>query len=378
LPARIAFCITDFDDGGAERHLAELATRLPRERYEPAVVVLSGPPRSPADQLLHMVSEHGISVKFLGGLSILSTPTVCWQLREWLRGFKPHLLQCYLAHANILGALAAHQAGVAHIVTGIQVAELRRNWHIALQRITARLADKHVCVSRSVTDFAAKDMLLPREKLLAIPNGIEMERWVHARPTSLSRLGLSPNRGMILFAGRLDPQKRPDWLLNRMPAVFDRLPDHDLAIAGEGPLRSSLGRLAEQLGISDRIHFVGWQPDMPSLLAAADAVVLTSQWEGMPNIVLEAMAAGRPIVTTDVHGVRELLGDETTPQISPANEAQAFVNAVAKVCNDRTLSAHLGQLNQERARAFFSIDAMVAAYCKLYDSLLANETKTTK
>ena len=113
-------------------------------------------------------------------------------------------------------------------------------------------------------------MRLPREKLLAIPNGIDMERWVHTRPISRGRLGLSPNRSMILFAGRLDPQKRPDWLLKRMPAVFDRLPDHDLVLAGEGPLRSSLGRLAEQLGISDRIHFVGWQPDMPSLLAAAD------------------------------------------------------------------------------------------------------------
>jgi glycosyltransferase involved in cell wall biosynthesis len=368
LPARIAFCITDLDDGGAERHLAELVARLPRERYEPAVVVLSRPPIPPADQLLQTVSDYKIPVTFLDGRNILSTPIVWWQLREWLRGFKPHLLQCYLAHANILGALAARHAGVAHIVTGIQVAELRRNWHISLQRITARLVDKHVCVSQSVADFATDVMRLPRDKPLAIPNGIDMERWVHARPISLGRLGLRPNRRMILFAGRLDPQKRPDWLLNRMPAVFDRLPDHDLVVAGEGPLRSSLGR----------IHFVGWQPDMPSLLAAADVLVLTSQWEGMPNIVLEAMAAGRPVVTTDVHGVRELLGDENAPQIAPSNDAQAFESAVARVCNDRTLAAHLSQLNQARAKAFFSMDVMVDAYCKLYDSLLANEAVARK
>jgi glycosyltransferase involved in cell wall biosynthesis len=376
LPVRIAFCITDFDDGGAERHLAELVTRLPRDRFKPAVVVLSGPPLSPADQLLQQVSDRRIPVTFLEARSIWSTPTVWWKLRQWLRDFKPELLQCYLAHANVLGALAAHYSGVNHVVTGIQVAELRRRWHGVLQLAVARLAEKHVCVSRSVVDFAAKVMRLPREKLLIIPNGIEIERWAGARPVARSRLGLDQNRRMILFAGRLDPQKRPDWLLERMPAVFDRLPDHDLVVAGEGPLRSSLGRLATRLGISERIHFVGWQPDMPSLLAAADAVVLTSRWEGMPNIVLEAMAAARPVVTTDVHGVRELLGNAAGIQIAPANDAQAFVDAVSQLCNDRALETLLGQQNQERARAIFSMDAMVTAYSRLYESLLANETAT--
>jgi glycosyltransferase involved in cell wall biosynthesis len=378
LPARIAFCITDFDDGGAERHLAELVNRLPRDRFEPAVVVLSGRPRSPADQLLQLVSERQNPITFLEARSIWSTPTVWWRLRQWLREFKPELLQCYLAHANILGAFAARQSGVTHIVTGIQVAELRRHWHVALQRATARFVDKHVCVSQSVANFAAKVMRLPREKLLVIPNGVDVERWGHAWPVSRSRLGLSRNSGMILFAGRLDPQKRPNWLIERMPAVFDRLPNHDLVIAGEGPLRSSLGRLATRLGISERIHFVGWQPDMPSLLAAADAVVLTSQWEGMPNIVLEAMAAGRPVATTDVHGVRELLGDAAGIQITPANDVQSFVDAVSQVCGDAALAAQLGQQNQQRARAFFSMDAMAKAYCELYDSLLANDTATTK
>jgi glycosyltransferase involved in cell wall biosynthesis len=378
LLVRIAFCITDFDDGGAERHLAELVTRLPRDRFEPAVVVLSGPPLSPADQLLQRVTERRISVTFLEATSIWSAPTVWWRLRQWLRDFKPVLLQCYLAHANILGAVAAHQSGVNHVVAGIQVAEVRRHWHVVLQRAVTRLVDKHVCVSRSVADFAAQVMRLPREKLLVIPNGIDIERWAGARPVARSRLGLGQNRRMILFAGRLDPQKRPDWLLERMPAVFDRLPDHDLVIAGEGPLRNSLGRLTTRRGISERVHFVGWQPEMPALLAAADALVLASRWEGLPNIVLEAMAAARPVVTTDVHGVRELLGNAAGVQITPATDAQRFVDAVSQVCSDPALAARLGQQNQQRASDFFSMDAMVTAYCQLYDSLLFAKTATTE
>jgi glycosyltransferase involved in cell wall biosynthesis len=377
LPVRIAFCITDFDDGGAERHLAELVTRLPRDRFEPAVVVLSGPPLSPADQLLQLVSDRRIPITFLEARSIWSTPAVWWRLTQWLRDFEPELLQCYLAHANILGALAAHHSGVNHVVTGLQVAEVRRHWHVVLQRAVARLVDKHVCVSQSVADFAAKVMRLPRERLLVISNGIKVERWAGARPVARSRLGLGQNRRMILFAGRLDPQKRPDWLLERMPAVFARLPNYDLVIAGEGPLRNSLGRLAMRLGISERIHFVGWQPDMPSLLAAADVVVLTSRWEGMPNILLEALAAARPVVTTDVHGVRELLGNAAGVQITPANDAQLFVDAVSQVCSDREWAIHLGQQNQQRARDSFSMDAMVTAYCQLYESLLSVKTATT-
>jgi glycosyltransferase involved in cell wall biosynthesis len=373
LPARIAFCITDFDDGGAERHLAELVTRLPRDRFEPAIVVLSRPPRAPADQLQQLVSDHRIPITFLNGRGVWSTPNVVWQLRQWLREFQPDLLQCFLAHANILGTLTAHQSGVDLIVTGIQVAEYRRHWHLALQRVAARFVDKHVCVSRSVADFAAKKMRLPRDTLAVIPNGIEMRRFVDAAPMQRGRFGLSANRRMILFAGRLDPQKRPDWLIEQMPTVFGRLPNHDLVIAGEGPMRNALGQLAARLGVADRIHFIGWQSDMPGLLAAADLVVLTSRWEGMPNVVLEAMASARPVVTTDVQGVRELLGDSASEQITPADAAAAFVEAVSRICSDPLLAERLGRQNRERASESFSAIAMVNAYCELYASLLGSE-----
>ena len=184
MTVRIAFCITDFDDGGAERHLAELVTRLPRDRFEPALVALSVAPRPPADRLRQMVSDHRIPITFLDGRNIFSTPLAWQRLRRWLVNFRPEILQCFLAHANVLGAYAGHRAGVPHIVAGIQVAELRRGWHLALQRRTARFVEKHVCVSQSVADFAVATMRLPREKLVVIGNGIELNRFL-----ARSRLG---------------------------------------------------------------------------------------------------------------------------------------------------------------------------------------------
>jgi glycosyltransferase involved in cell wall biosynthesis len=369
LPIRIAFCITDLDDGGAERQLAELVTRLPRQRFEPAVVVLSGAPRFPADTLRQLVEEREITLTFLGGRGIRSTPLVWWRLRKWLQDFQPALLQCFLAHANILGAVVGHQCGIGHIVAGIRVAEHRSGWHVVLQRRVARFVEKQVCVSYAVAEFAAQEMRLPRERIVVIPNGINVERFINAPPVSLGRLGLAPNRRMILFAGRLDPQKRPDWLIERMPDVFRRLPNHDLVVAGTGPLKASLRRLAETLGITERVHFVGWQSDMPGLLAAADVVVLTSGWEGMPNIVLEAMAAARPVVATDVHGVRELLGDAAGRQITPTDDCLLFVKAVAEICSDSILARELGRRNLNLAKKRFSMDAMVTRYADLYDSL---------
>jgi glycosyltransferase involved in cell wall biosynthesis len=217
-------------------------------------------------------------------------------------------------------------------------------------------------------------MRLRRDKLLVITNGIDTNRFAKAIPTAGSRLGLSHNQRVLLFAGRLDPQKRPDWLLGQMPVIFERLPNHDLVIAGEGPLRGLLGRLAARLGISGRIHFVGWQPDMPGLLAAADLLLLTSLWEGMPNIVLEAMAAARPVVSTEVHGVRELLGSAAAKQVTPQNDAQHFVEAVVDLCTDRDLAARIGEENHKRAQVCFSLDAMVNNYCDLYDSLLVRKS----
>jgi glycosyltransferase involved in cell wall biosynthesis len=316
------------------------------------------------------VSEQRIPTTFLEGRSILSTPQVWHRLRRWLGDFQPELLHCLLAHANVLGASAGHRSGVPHILAGIQVAEQRSGWHLALQRRTARFVEKHVCVSQSVADFAASVMRLPREKLVVITNGIDLARFVGAEPIGRGRLGVDPSRRLLLFAGRLDPQKRPDWLLERMPEVFRCLPSHDLVIAGEGPMRDRLRQLVAKLDIAERVHFVGWQVDIPRLLATSDLVVLTSRWEGMPNILLEAMAAARPVVTTEVQGARELLGSNAQWQITPAADADAFVEAVVRIANDAELAARLGGQNRRRAANDFSIERMIAAYVALYESML--------
>lgn len=371
----IAFCITTLDAGGAERQLTELATRLPRERFEPAIAVLGREPSPPHDELVRKLRAHSIPVTFLGARTIWQTPIVYRRLSLWLRDWRPDLLQCFLAHANVLGAVAAHRLGIRPIVTGIRVAELRANWHNALQRRTARFVDRQVCVSRSVAEFAKRGMRLPPEQLTVIPNGVDVTRFEAVEPLLLAELGLDAERRMILFIGRLEHDKRPQWLLERMPEIARRLPRHNLVVVGQGPLADNLHRTAKRLGVDHRVYFVGWRPDVPRLLANADLLVLTSASEGMSNAILEAMASARPVVATDVHGAQELLGDDHGGQLVATDDPAAFVDAVARVAGDAKLAHQLGQHNRDRVRREFSFERTVASYVALYDALLTAKNR---
>ena len=125
-------------------------------------------------------------------------------------------------------------------------------------------------------------------------------------------------------------------------------------------------------GFADRVHFAGWRADIPQILAASRLLVLPSLWEGMPNVVLEAMAAGLPVVATDVEGVRELLGPAADGQVVPLGDTQAFTDRVIRLVRDtRNRPPKSGAANRRRVAESFTLDGMVAAYQSLWQSLLA-------
>ena len=152
------------------------------------------------------------------------------------RGWQPDVVQTFLFHANILGRMAAWQAGVPHVVSGIRVAERRSGWRLCADRWTDRLVDRHVCVSQAVADFSQLEGGLPASKLLVIPNGVDVSRYDGAQPIASADLGVPPARRWITFVGRLDPQEGLEWLLEEAPNGWPSIADHDLLIVGDGPL----------------------------------------------------------------------------------------------------------------------------------------------
>jgi glycosyltransferase involved in cell wall biosynthesis len=366
---RIAFVITELDVGGAERCLANLASRINRQRFEPLVISLASRPAAGKDALVVQLERAQVPVRFLNRRSAWEIQSGFAALARMLEEFRPHIAQTLLFHANVLGAAAARRAGVPHVLAGIRVADPRR-WRAWMERWACRHVDQFVCVSAGVAQHC-RQRGYPPSKLTVIPNGVDWESFASARPIDPRELGLPAGRRAIVFVGRLDIQKGLDELLAICPQLMTAAPDHDLVLVGDGPERSALARQAESLGIAPRVYFAGWRADVPAILAAAEMLVLPSRWEGMPNVVLEAMAAGKPVVVRRVEGTEELLGDLGREQIVDAGPKELLADRVIHFAQNPQLAADLGRKNQQRAIQLFSIETMVEKYERLYDSLVA-------
>ena len=191
---RIGFCITELEPGGAERCLVELVERLDRARFQPVVYCLAPRPTGNADLLARRLDATGAAVHYFGARGLSGLPWIARRLAKQIKQDSPQVVQCMLFHANVLGAWAAHRAGVRHIVTGIRVAERRHDWHLRLARWADRWVERHVCVSQSVRDFSESVGLLPAGKLVVIPNGVDLKRFDGTSPCKLESLGLVPGR----------------------------------------------------------------------------------------------------------------------------------------------------------------------------------------
>ena len=148
-----------------------------------------------------------------------------------------------------------------------------------------------------------------------------------------------------------------------------QVPDYDLLLVGDGEQRAKLEQRAKELNIADRVHLAGWRPDVLEILAASSLLVLPSKWEGMPNVVLQAMALGLPVLATSVEGTCELLGDLADPQTAAYGETQVFSRKLVAVLSDEAESERLGVQNRERARQSFSLAQMIRCYEELWESL---------
>jgi glycosyltransferase involved in cell wall biosynthesis len=320
--------------------------------------------------LADRLQQAAVPLRTFGARHWAQFPWIIRALSRQMKADRPRLLQSFLFHANVLGALAARRAGVPHVLTGIRVAERRHGWHLRLARWTDRWVERHVCVSRAVRDFSATSGGLPENKLVVIPNGVDLSRFDRPGTSPVDDLGVPRDRRFITCIGRLDPQKGLDWLLELVPPVLADCPRHDVLIVGEGPQRAALLRQAASRGVGPRVHFAGFRADVPRILAASDVLALPSRWEGMPNVLLEAMAAGKPVVATDVEGVTEALGPAAAQQVVRRDHAEAFAAKLRAILQNPALAAELGRANRRQAESL-SVEKMVAAYERLFLDCLA-------
>jgi len=362
---RILYVITELDVGGAENALFELATRIGRELFQPEVACLHG--QGPLAARLH---TRGVPVHLLGAQS-KSDLRVLWHLHRLIG--EGDIVHSFLYHANMAARFAALRTGASAVISSARVAERSRPRRRTLECWTHRLVDVEVCVSTGVRDYLRAGGF-PAEKLAVIPNGVDAARFAGRtgdNPRLRERLGIPPQAPLVTTIGRLHEQKGISFFLRAAASLHHTRPDCHFLIVGRGPLEAQLRNEAKQFHVETHVHFLGFCDDVPAILKATDVFVLPSLWEGMPNAVLEAMAAGLPVVATRVEGTVDLVEDGKTGVLVMPKDVPALVGAVLRLLNDPARAALIGHAAQEHVRARYPLEAMVRRHEELYAGLLA-------
>jgi len=362
---RIVYLITELNLGGAERALARAVAGLSRDRYNPLVVCLFDP-GIVADQ----IRASGVQVIDLRAKGKWDL-SVAWRLYRLLRRERPTILHTWMFHANVPGRLLGRLAGVPIIISSERTMGQESRWRYRLNRITAPLTDRVVCVSQQVADFVVQEVGIPQCKVVVIPNGIDLRnfKYLPAKRQARAALGLPYELALIGTVARLNPVKRLDVLLQALASVNGVC----AVIIGDGPERARLEALRKQLGLVERVRFVGQQSNVPEWLAAMDLFVLPSDWEGMSNALLEAMAVGLPVVATAVGGTPEVVVDGVTGLLVPPRDPEALAEAIIALLQDRERAEAMGRTGQERVERYFTVERMVQKTEALYEELIGEK-----
>jgi glycosyltransferase involved in cell wall biosynthesis len=365
MSRRILHIVATLDRSGAEKQLVLLASQLPRDQFDVHVCAITrGGPL--ADEL----RAAGIPVTVIGK-RLKIDPLAFDRLRRHIAEVKPELVHTWMFTANAYGRAAALLAGVPHVVASERCVDPWKDWHqLALDRFLARRTDAIVVNSRGVQQFYVENGL-PAGKMRLIYNGVQPAPASGVtRAALLSELGLPLESRLIGAVGRLWPQKRIKdliWATDLLKVIRD---DVHLLIIGDGPQRQALERFTRLCHVDTHVHFLGTRHDVPRLMPHFDLLWLASGYEGMPNVVMEAMAAAVPVVATDIWGNRELVVHGHTGFLVAVGDRAGLARFAHKILEDRELAQRLGAAGQQRMSAEFSVEAMVAKHAALYRELL--------
>ena len=348
--------------------MTELALGLKERGDQVRVFSLGRLPQGEQDILVRRLQMAGVSVETGQADSIFAPYRALRKLGDWFKQARPDVCQTFLHHANVLGTLAAKTADVPVRVGGIRVAE-PRPIRCYLERLAVRRMHSVVCVSKAVQDFASQRIGCGPGKSVVIPNAVDVSRFDEASPFRWSKIGWPDDALVALYVGRLHRQKGLELIQHQIDTIAPSGSNRRLLLVGRGPLEKSLQQWASRIG-HDRVQLMNWQADVAPLMRGCRLLLLPSRYEGMPNVVLEAMAASRPVVSSRVQGTQELLEHAAETQGFTPGDGPAMSHLVNNFMSSDELCLQTGAKNRSRVLSDFSVSAMVDAYRSHYRSLM--------
>jgi len=354
--------------GGAENQLLTLVPALNNDYFRVHVCCLRG-----EGILAGKLRARGINV-FSLNMRLRYWPVAIFKLCRLIKQLNAQIVHTHLFEAGLLGRVAAKIVGVPVIITTEHNMGLwKKRHHVLLERLVNRFTNKMIAVSEDIRQRRIHNEGIPPEKIVTIPNAVDIERFnrINSREQTRNDLNIDTSFYVIGTIARLDPDKRIDHLLEAASIICKIFPQARFLIIGDGLLRNKLEDQALNLELLPKyVKFLGSRQDIPELLTALDIFVLSSEREGLPVSLLEAMAASKPIVATAVGGIPEVIHNGVNGLMVPPCEPKYLADAIISLIENNTLRESVTSNGFRSVKTKYSLDVVSQQIFTLYDSLL--------
>jgi glycosyltransferase involved in cell wall biosynthesis len=371
-PIRVVYCIDNMQVGGTELNAVRTAERLDRRRFALSVVCFreNGP-------LMARYKDAGIPVHAFPMTSLLGTESIrqAGRLIRLFRKEETEIVHSHDAYTSVYGTMCARLAGVRGVIAS------RRSWNsphlqgriMRANRVAYRFADRVVGNSPSVSRLVEAEGGVSASRIVTIPNFLDPEAFepmaAEDRRRMLDELGVPESAFVVGIVARLSRVKDHGTLLRAVASLRDRIPALHCVLVGDGPERGAIEAQAASLGIADLVHLAGERAQPPNLHGLFDVSVLCSTSEAFPNSVLEAMAAARPVIATDVGGTPDAVREGTTGLLVRPSDPSRLADAILRLYSEPALRVKLGNAGCAAARADYGADAVIRKVEALYTQL---------
>ncbi len=366
---KITYIVTRGDPiGGVQIHLRDLTMALQAQGHTTTVVIGGGGPfvdelrtqGTPTIMLRHLILP----------INPLQDILALREIRAVLKKLRPDLVAVHSSKAGILGRIAAHSLSLPVLLTAHGwnftpgIPPVQAGIYRQIERLAGPLASKIITVSEFDRDLAMSSGIAPANRIVAVYNGMPDV------PTDLrADAGKMPPR--LVMVARFGAQKDHTTLLRALASLQDR--PWTLDLVGDGPLMAQMQAYATELGISERIRFAGQRLDVEKILARSQVSLLTTNWEGFPLSILEAMRAGLPVIASDVGGIGEAVQDEETGYLVPRGNVDVLRDRLARLLSDPAQRVRLGANARRRYEERFTLEHFVSQTLAVYRNVLAEQ-----
>jgi glycosyltransferase involved in cell wall biosynthesis len=365
-PRVVAHVLSSFGHGGQEQVAADLARIHRSAGLDVLAVSLAPGPEGPMGAMLRALGVETATVAKRPGVD----PSLPIRLAAYLRRRGVHVVHTHNPQALVYGATAGRIAGavVVHSKHGMNPDPARR---MALRRAAATLVDAYVAVTPKLAERALEQRECDPKRLCVIPNGVDIARFAPRaaeRAAVRRELGLPEDAWIVGTVGRLSPEKNQALLVDAMAPLLGE--GRRLVVVGDGPERTALEALVASTPAGRYVSMLGRRTDVERLLAAWDAFALSSRTEGLPLVLLEAMAAGLPVVSTPVGGIPDLVRHGDTGLLFPEGAREALTGALAALATNAALARTLGDAGRKAILERHSVERMASAYDAVYEEAI--------